>query len=253
MNKKYEEAGFVRENRPKTTVLARMDASRPCRAPRVRHFAQELLRCNHSWLIQLTAKVREGLRGVSPTIVGFNGSEFMAECFSETAFAYASIQLMEPGARRDPKHFDGGASLLHMGITVFGARMVHCWFDNADESQVFQQHPGSIYIGNMCAVEHKVEHHDEAWPQILYHAGGADSASDAPGLLIAVMLRTDVFRFARGRRLVGRPSPVDMYERVNGIVAEHLATEPFFIPYFATVLQQFPEVPRTRCKRKTRG
>ena len=31
-------------------------------------------------------------------------------------------QIMEPGERRDKKHFDGGASLLHMGITVFGER-----------------------------------------------------------------------------------------------------------------------------------
>ena len=74
--------------------------------------------------------------------------------------------------------------------------------------------------------------------------------SNGPGLLIAVMLRADVVRFARGGRLVGKPLPVGMYDRVNGIVAEHLATELFFIPNFATVLQHFPELPRTRCKRK---
>ncbi len=224
-----------------------MDASQPCRSARVRHFVQEYLRLNHSWLVQLTAKVREGLRGVSESILGLNGSEFMKECFSDTAFAYSSIQLMEPGARMDPKHFDGGASLLHIGITVFGARMVHCWFRDTKESQVFKQHPGCVYMGNVCPVEHQVEHHDEAWPQILYDAG------DAPGLLIALMLRTDVFRYARSRKLVGRPSPVDMYERVNNIVAEHLATEAFFIPDFATVLQQFTEVPRMRLKRRTSG
>jgi hypothetical protein len=105
----------------------------------------------------------------------------------------------------------------------------------------------------MCAVEHQVEHHDAALPQILYHSGGADSVSDAPGFLIAVMLRTDVFRYSRSRRLSGRPSPVDMYERVNGIVAEHLATEPLLIPDFATVLQQYSDEPRTRLKRKTSG
>ena len=77
---------------------------------------------NEGWLLQLTAKVRRALRGLSSNMVGRNGAEFISECFSETAFAYAVIQIMEPGQRLDPEHFDGGASLLHMGITIFGSR-----------------------------------------------------------------------------------------------------------------------------------
>ena len=64
-HKKYEEAGFVREFPPKTTVLATMDASQPTAATRVKQFMRALLGLNHGWLVQLTAKVRQCLRGWS--------------------------------------------------------------------------------------------------------------------------------------------------------------------------------------------
>ena len=46
----------------------------------------------------------------------------MTSCFSDTAFAYAILQVMTPGERHDPEHYDGGASLLHGGLTIFGSR-----------------------------------------------------------------------------------------------------------------------------------
>ena len=79
--KKYEEAGFVREFPPKTTKLATMDASQPSKATRVRQFMRALLALNHKWLVQLTAKVRKCLRGCGKTILGLNGEEFLKECF----------------------------------------------------------------------------------------------------------------------------------------------------------------------------
>ena len=88
----------------------------------------------------------------------------------------------------------------------------------------------------MCAVEHQVEHYDAISSQTLFQDAEADSASDG-GLQIAVMLRSDVFRHARARQLQGKPSPVDMYDIVNEVVAEHLATQPMILPDFAAVVR----------------
>ncbi len=33
---------------------------------------------------------------------------------------FVSIQFMRPNARDDVRHFDGGASILHMGLTLWG-------------------------------------------------------------------------------------------------------------------------------------
>ena len=242
LNNKYEEAGYVRETAPRTLVLATMSAGEPCRARRIRRFGQALLRVNEDWLVQLSKKVRRALRGFhNPNILGQNGAELVEECFSETTFAYTTIQIMKTGARFDPKHFDGGASLLHGGVTIFGSRMLHLWFQDG-ATQVVHQNPGDVYVGNMCAVEHQVEHHDASSSQNLYR--GEDSlpmqevvsASDG-GLLVAVMLRSDVFRHSRARKLTGKPTPVAIYDIVNSVVAEHLATQPVIIPSFADVVR----------------
>ena len=125
--------------------------------------------------------------------------------------------------------------MLHLGLTIFGSRILHLWFEGG-RTQLLHQNPGSVYIGNMCAVEHQVEHHDEMWPQTLFQDEEASSASDG-GLLITVMLRSDVFRNSRARQLLGKPTPVDIYDIVNDVVAEHLATQPVILPDFADVVR----------------
>ena len=49
---------------------------------------------------------------------------FLQEDFADNAFAYTSIQLMQPGARDDGWHTDGGCSLRHASATIFGTRSV---------------------------------------------------------------------------------------------------------------------------------
>ena len=111
----------------------------------------------------------------------------------------------------------------------------------------------------MLPVEHQVEQNDKIWPQTLFQDAEADSASDG-GLLIAVMLRSDVFRNSRARQLLGKPTPVKIYDIVNDVVAEHLAAQPVILPDFADVVRHAVDeepasasdpVPRRRLKRKT--
>ena len=47
-----------------------------------------------------------------------------------------------------------------MGITIFGSRSLKCWLEDGS-IHTLQQSPGSIYVGNMCAVEHQVAHLSE--------------------------------------------------------------------------------------------
>ena len=77
---------------------------------------------------------------------------------AEDAWAYAVIQVMKPGKRDDPAHFDGAASLLHAGLTVWGRRGLEIRPLPTDQWQNFPQEPGSFYVGNLCAGWHKVAH-----------------------------------------------------------------------------------------------
>jgi len=44
---------------------------------------------------------------------------------ADWAFEANVMQLMAPGQRLDPLHFDGGASLLFMAVTLWGSRETH--------------------------------------------------------------------------------------------------------------------------------
>ena len=76
------------------------------------------------WLQQLGDKMREAVQGMSEPISPMNGAPILEEDFADNAFAYASIQLMEAGARNVGWRTDGGCSLLHASVTLFGTRSV---------------------------------------------------------------------------------------------------------------------------------
>ncbi|MDA8583087.1 hypothetical protein N9L68_02615 [bacterium] len=65
------------------------------------------------------------------------------------------LQVMKPSERYDPAHVDGGASLLHGGLTIFGSRNLESRVSAAAASEedweVLPQRPGSFYVGSLCA------------------------------------------------------------------------------------------------------
>lgn len=114
------------------------------------------------WLQQLGGKMREAVRadGMPAAIYQTNGQPILQEDFADNAFAYVSIQLMQPGAREDGWHTDGGCSLLHASVTLFGTRSVEVKVEGKPQVTLDQK-PGSFYVGNLSALEHNVRHHEE--------------------------------------------------------------------------------------------
>ena len=145
---------------------------------------------------------------------------------------------MRPGARSDPEHFDGGASLLHGGLTIFGRRQLEMQTKDGWQEPIWQK-PCDFYIGNLCAPLHRVVHPKKPEAEPLFR----EEAGDA-GILVTVMLRTDVFGSARARCSAGRPSPVDVYDVVNSLVARRLAKRPLRMPTFAECVKCMPRAPR---------
>ena len=154
--------------------------------------------------------------GMPATIYQKNGGALMQEEFADNAFAYVSIQLMQPGARDDGWHTDGGCSLLHASVTLFGTRSVEVKVIGKPQVTLDQE-PGSFYVGNLSALEHNVRHHEECkhtfdgavatakgdgkdFASVATAKGDAEDlapAETAKGdqrLQIAVMIRCDVFR-----------------------------------------------------------
>ena len=226
---KYEESGYVGDTAPNTAVINQMPANTPCRSERVRFFMLEFFHCNTGWMDRLTERVRAALRGFPKEFLGKNGEDFFSDSFCDTALRYAVIQVMSPGPRTDPVHYDGGASLLHMGLTIFGARRLVCHF-GAEGARTFRQRAGSIYVGNMCAIEHHVEHE----PASAECLGSGEQAVE-----ITIMFRSDVFRHGQACKKKDKPTPVDLFDIVNTVVASHLSSDHMVLPEFANVVRRW--------------
>ena len=227
---KYEQGGYTGRQAPECKTCNTIDMGRPLQAKRVSAWVRCFLQLNRCWLIQLTKSVRTALRKLPKEELRGNGLHFFSTCFSDTALTYGVIQVMKAEHRYDPEHFDGGASLLHAGLTIFGTRHVEVKVAEsaADKWNVLPQSAGSFYMGNMCAAWHRVHHLDRKEAGTLCGAAG--------NVHIAVMLRTDVFREERARSTATKPTPGRVCDIVNEVVAESLATDPLHFPDLATCI-----------------
>jgi len=233
---KHEEGGFTGVQPPQTTVCNRLDCSKPLPAKRAAAFARAFLAVNAAWFDAVQKDIREALLQIPAANRGGNGQRFLQRNFRDDALAYAVIQVMRASERSDPAHFDGAASLLHAGLTVWGKRNLGVRLAKPAEEapgewQWLPQQPGAFYIGNLCAPWHQVGHFAPAQAEPLFRRGDGGR-----GVHVTVMIRSDVFAEARARCGSSLASPVEVYRAVNAVVANNLATRPLRLPTFTECL-----------------
>ena len=226
---KREFPGYVPSaNEPPVCKHLNGEAVGPIRSERIAFFARALRKCASGWLHQLQERVRVEIRRVGlPWRYLSNARVFMDEQVSDNAFVYATVQVCKVGAREDGWHTDGGASLLHAGLTIFGSRQMQVRFPGRPGCISLEQRPGSFYVGNLCALEHNVVHGETA-------PGSWDD------IQIMVMFRSDFFREARSRKINACPGPQELFRIVNMLTARHLAEVPFPVPDIAAVISECP-------------
>jgi hypothetical protein len=233
---KREFVGYIDANKPPECKSLNSDKNLPLiRSERLQFFVKALRRGAKAWLHQLTARVRAEIRrqGLPSEFMQANGAVFMEEDFADNAFVYASVQMLKIGEREDGWHTDGGTSLLHAAVTVFGSRTLQVKLEDAGCISL-PQRPGSFYVGNLCALSHNVAHGEHA-------AGSYGEGPPSEQVQIAVMLRSDVFRHARARRINATPGPGELFRIVNSETARHLAEQPFHLPDLAAVIAESRE------------
>ena len=139
---------------------------------------------------------------------------------------------MKPSERYDPAHFDGGASLLHGGLTIFGSRHLECMVaasaGGKEDWEVLPQRPGRFYVGNVCSPWHRVRHLEQAGPL----------CAVVGDVHVVVMLRTDVFRAERSRAMKVKPRLAEVFDIVNEVVVPRLAARPLGFPCFSSCLAE---------------
>ena len=225
---KYEEGGHITLTPPVCTRMATLDMSQPTCCKRVGMFARAFIKRNRPQFLQMGQEIATSIRKFPEHLQqNENAQAFLQDILADACLVYSVVQVMRPSERADPPHFDGGASLLHSGLTLYGSRDLALLYPDG-EVELLAQMPGKYYIGNLCAIKHEVRHHDPRGQNLL------------KGHEIAVMFRTDCFRGSRARKLVGKPAPIHIYDTVNEVVATALARDPFHLPTYAEVMAEAP-------------
>ena len=236
---KTEIPGIVDEtNPPKCRALNRDRNLKMIPSLRFAAFQRALRNKWRPWLQQLQRKMRQAVKSdnLPENIVKMNGDPIMEEDFAHNAFAYASIQIMEPGARNDGWHTDGGCSLLHAAVTLWGTRSLEVALEGKGQVSL-EQKPGSFYVGTLAALQHNVRHHERCENTFSdeYLKQQPERKRD---LQIAVMIRCDLFRECRARGADRKPGPAEFFRVVNRVAAEHLANVPVPLPDLTDVLDE---------------
>ena len=209
--------------RPGVTLNGK-SASRPL-MPRFRAFALAFKRANRLSLDALDDALKSSIRALKKDKVhiGKNGVAFLGSSASDWACDLGAVQLMRANMRQDPVHYDGGASFLHMGVTLFGERSLRLRH-KVGESEVeanIDMSPGHVYFGCLCGPEHYVQHRPS---EKLF-----ESAKLGP-VEVVLLLRGRCFRDSRASTQAAGPVPTLLWEALATSVMSSLEKLPWLLP-----------------------
>ena len=178
-------------------------------APRVRAWLRAFKDVNQDFLATMLARARAALSCFDDEALGQSGLHFMHSDFETWFLSASELHVFErPADCFEPRHNDGGASILHMGITLYGRRRVTFFSPDSEsasgsseEQEVrFEQQPGSVYLGTVTGASHQVSHVATRHP---------DEALRAHS--VSIMMRTCLFPHNRSRCQNTTPNPQDVF------------------------------------------
>lgn len=184
------------------------DASQPLFL-RLRAFAQAFKAVNGRLLLEAQKAWRQALKRLEASERGVNGDLLLTEDVLDWACDVGAIQLMSATDRCDPFHWDGGASFIHIGLTLYGARRLCLELvteDALEDGGSIKQlrvttSPGHIYCGSLCSAKHYVEHWSRHPQDELLNWG------DLGPIEVVALVRCRVFRAAMGSTAKVGPVP----------------------------------------------
>ena len=173
---------------------------------------------------------------------GANGEDFLGNSFDQWfatcgELVFVNAKMPHGGGWTEPDHQDGGASVIHMGLTLYGRRTLWCRQGASPPnlgasgrrypSDVrLPNAPGTVYMGGLTGPVHQVCHGQAADAELL----------EVPGLgacSVAVMLRTSLFPKCRSRLRNTTPAPLPLFLGWSKVFRETFAGTPFILPTLA--------------------
>ena len=203
----------------------------PLPLPRFQAWRQAFLNVNAASFAALEASARAALQRLSGDDLGKNGEHFLQLSVAEWFASAGELVFVEPGNEdagfwSEPEHLDGGASVMHMGVTLYGRRTLVCkqCFGLPDVTVV--NVPGTVYVGQLTGPQHQVTH----------NAASVGDLLEMPGLGrcgVNVMARTALFAHNRARMRNTTPSPQPVFSALTRCFRESFAASAFRLPTLA--------------------
>ena len=227
MKQKLEICGHLEpiSDKKRGLTLNGKDASRPLDR-RLRAFAAAFKACNDGSLQAVDAAIKEAVLAVPKAERGLNGKTLLRESASDWAFSLGALQVMVSNDRRDPVHFDGGASFLHAGVTLFGERALrlrHSKENGIWKEMEVRSAPGHFYMGCLCGPEHYVQHKTSEPTRLL-------PTESCGNVEVVLLLRSRIFRDGRSSTQQSGPTPLLLWDALAPAVAAALARTRWVLP-----------------------
>ena len=214
-------------------TLNNKDASHPLDT-RLRAFALAFKAANSASIEAVDTAIKKAILELPAKDRGDNGRAILMGKAGDWSFDLGALQIMRSNDRCDPIHYDGGASFMHAGLTLYGERSLKCrHFDRpfaADSEQDppkeldMQMRPGHFYLGCFCGPEHYVQHRPSR--ALL----GTPRCGDVE---IVVLFRSRVFRAARASGTQTGPNPLTLWAALAPVMVQCFASLAWLLPSLA--------------------
>lgn len=143
-----------------TSSSSGMDQTHPLPLRRTQAWVAAWKHTNAATLAAMLASCRRRLGHMSKEKLGANGKDFLKRGMEEWCLTSGELAFTRPGSGDDlwaePEHLDGGASVLHMGVTLYGRRHVRCEQRDGLPEIFVPCKPGSVYVAGMTGPKHQV-------------------------------------------------------------------------------------------------
>jgi hypothetical protein len=240
---KYILAGKMVDEPSSLTMMA-MSIAKHLPLPRLRAFFAAFKAVNSEVLFELNSQARAVATSLPAEGEDKNKIHFLQHTLDSWFLSCGEFTMSEAdGSWAEPVHLDGGASVVHCGITLFGDRRLVCERPG-DTGVVMHNTPGSFYIGGFTGPTHGVTHLPSAKDQLLE---GKYSTT--------VMLRTTLFPFARSRIRNTTPAPQGFFFAISASMVDCFARLSWKLPSLEACTAEFdraaaaePAEPKPRVK-----
>ena len=219
--------------KPATSSCNKMPLNAWLPAPRLLAWLRAFKAANEAVLARLQARALEATWQLGEQHRVGNAAHFLKSSLPSWFLAAGELHIFEGAAGGvEDRHSDGGASCLHMGVTLYGRREASFFLPEASVEGGFAPAsrqrateiklsfvPGSVYLGTVTGAPHQVSH---LFPR--------DSCEELRGHGLTCMIRTALFPLFRSRVMNTTPSPPELFHALVRSFNESLISQAWVLP-----------------------